>query len=200
MASVGWLGPDVWYAHGVHFDDEEVAELGRTRTGIAHCPGSNLRLGSGIARVPDLLKAGAPVGLAVDGSASNDASDLLAEARLALLVHRIGTGVTRMSALDALWVATRGGAAVLGWDDLGSLEPGKLADLAVFRVDDLAHAGGLHDPVASLVFCTGRQNAETVLVGGRFVVKEHQLVAVDAAAVAAEQNARAAALLGRGRA
>jgi cytosine/adenosine deaminase-related metal-dependent hydrolase len=199
MASVGWLGSDVWYAHGVHFNDEEVAELGRTRTGIAHCPGSNLRLGSGIARVPDLLAAGAPVGLAVDGSASNDASDLLAEARLALLVHRIGTGVTRMSALDALWIATRGGAAVLGWDDVGSLEPGKLADLAVFRVDDLAHAGGLHDPVASLVFCGGRQPAETVLVGGRAVVREHRLVAVDEGALAAEQNARAAALLGRGR-
>jgi cytosine/adenosine deaminase-related metal-dependent hydrolase len=196
MASVSWLGPDVWYAHGVHFNDEEVAELGRTRTGVAHCPGSNLRLGSGIARVPALREAGVPVGLAVDGSASNDASDLLAEARLALLVHRIGTGVTRMGALDALWLATRGGAAVLGREDeLGSLEPGKLADLAMFAVDDLAHAGALHDPVAALLFCGGRQPADTVLVGGREVVRQGRLVGVDEKKLAAEQNQRAAALL-----
>ena len=198
MASVDWLGKDVWFAHGVHFNDDEVAELGRTQTGVAHCPGSNLRLGSGIARVPDLMAAGARVGLAVDGSASNDASDMLAEARLALLVHRIGSGVTRMGALDALWLATRGGAAVLGRDDIGSLETGKMADLAIFAVDDLAHAGGLHDPVASLVFCTGRQNAETVLVAGREVVSEGRLTGVDEAALAAEQNRRAAALLARG--
>lgn len=198
MASVGWLGADVWYAHGIHFNDEELGELARTKTGVAHCPGSNLRLGSGICRVPELLERGVPVGLAVDGSASNDASDMLAEARLALLVHRIGTGVTRMSALDALWVATRGGAEVLGRaGEVGSLEPGKLADLAVFRVDDLAHAGALHDPVAALVFCTGRQNAETVLVGGEAVVREGRLVRVDEAALAEEQNQRAAALLAK---
>ncbi|MFH2006727.1 MAG: 8-oxoguanine deaminase [bacterium] len=196
MESVDWLGPDVWYAHGVHFDDAEIAQLGSTKTGVAHCPGSNLRLGSGIARVPELTAAGVPVGLAVDGSASNDASDMLAEARLALLVHRIGTGVTSMSALDALWLATRGGAAVLGREDLGSLEPGKQADLAVFRVDDLAHAGALHDPVAALVFCTGRQNAQAVLVAGRVRVSEGRLVDVDEAALAARQNRRAARLLG----
>jgi cytosine/adenosine deaminase-related metal-dependent hydrolase len=195
MASVGWLGPDVWYAHGVHFNDEELEELGRTQTGVAHCPGSNLRLGSGIARVPELMQRGVPVGLAVDGSASNDASDILAEARLALLVHRVGTGVTRMSALDSLWLATRGGARVLGRDrEVGSLEKGKLADVAIFRVDDLAHAGGLHDPVASLVFCTGRQNAHAVLVGGKVVVRDGRLVNVDEERLAAEQNRRAGAL------
>ncbi len=197
MESVDWIGSDVWYAHGVHFNDAEVALLGSTGTGVAHCPGSNLRLGSGIARVPELTAAGAPVGLAVDGSASNDASDMLAEARLALLVHRIGTGVTRMSALDALWLATRGGARVLGWDELGSLEPGKQADLALFRVDDLAHAGGLHDPVASLVFCTGRQNADTVLVAGEIRVKKGCLVGLDEQELAARQNQRAAAVLRR---
>lgn len=198
MASVNWLGPDVWYAHGIHFNDEELSELARTKTGVAHCPGSNLRLGSGIARVPELLALGVPVGLAVDGSASNDASDMLAEARLALLVHRIGTGVTRMSAMDALWIATRGGAQVLGRDDeVGSLEPGKLADLAIFPVDDLAHAGALHDPPASLVFCAGRQNAETVLVAGEPVVREGRLVKVDEARLAAEQNRRSIALLAK---
>ena len=197
MESVDWIGSDVWFAHGIHFDDAELALLGSTGTGVAHCPGSNLRLGSGIARVPELTAAGAPVGLAVDGSASNDASDMLAEARLALLVHRIGTGVTRMSAMDALWLATRGGAKVLGWDELGSLEPGKQADLAIFRVDDLAHAGGLHDPVASLVFCGGRQNAEAVLVAGKIRVRQGRLVDVDEAELAGRQNERAAAVLRR---
>ncbi len=197
MESVGWVGPDVWYAHGVHFDDAEVAQLGSTSTGVAHCPGSNLRLGSGIARVPALLAAGVPVGLAVDGSASNDASDILAEARLALLVHRVGTGVTSMSASDVLHMATRGGAQVLGWDELGSLEPGKQADMAIFRVDDLAHAGGLHDPVASLVFCGGRRPAEAVLVAGELRVREGKLVQVDEQELAARQNERAAALMRR---
>jgi cytosine/adenosine deaminase-related metal-dependent hydrolase len=122
---------------------------------------------------------------------------MLAEARLALLVHRIGTGVGAMSALDALWLATRGGARVLGWDEVGSLEPGQQADLAVFRVDDLAHAGGLHDPVASLVFCGGRGNADTVVVAGQVRVRHGHLVGVDEAALAAKQNARAAAVLRR---
>jgi cytosine/adenosine deaminase-related metal-dependent hydrolase len=197
MESLGWVGSDVWYAHGIHFDNAELALLGSTGTGVAHCPGSNLRLGSGIARVPDLTAAGAPVGLAVDGSASNDASDMLAEARLALLVHRIGTGVTRMSAPDALWLATRGGARVLGWNELGSLEPGKQADLAIFRVDDLAHAGGLHDPVASLLFCGGRQNADTVLVAGEPRVRQGRLVGVDEEGLAARHNELAAAVLRR---
>ncbi len=197
MESVDWLGPDVWFAHGIHFNDAELCQLASTSTGVAHCPGSNLRLGSGIARVPELTALGAPVGLAVDGSASNDASDMLAEARLALLVHRIGTGVTRMSAMDALWLATRGGARVLGWDELGSLEPGKQADLAIFRVDDLAHAGGLADPVASLVFCGGRQNADTVLVAGEVRVRKGRLVGVDEAELASRQNERAAAVLRR---
>jgi len=197
MESVDWVGSDVWFAHGIHFNDAELGLLADTSTGVAHCPGSNLRLGSGIARVPELTELGVPVGLAVDGSASNDASDMLAEARLALLVHRIGTGVTRMSAMDALWLATRGGARVLGWDELGSLEPGKQADLALFRVDDLAHAGGLHDPVASLLFCAGRQNADTVLVKGKIRVQKGRLVGVDADELAGRQNERAAAVLRR---
>jgi len=198
MASVYRLRPAHCSGKGITFHAKKLSELARTQTGIAHCPGSNLRLGSGIARVPELLELGVPVGLAVDGSASNDASDMLAEARLALLVHRIGTGVTRMSAMDALRIATRGGAQVLGrQDEVGSLEVGKLADLAMFRVDDLAHAGALHDPVAALVFCAGRQNADTVLVGGNAVVKDGRLVKVDEARLAAEQNRRAAALLAK---
>jgi cytosine/adenosine deaminase-related metal-dependent hydrolase len=179
MQEVDWLGSDVWYAHGIYFNDEEIAELGRTRTGIAHCPSSNLRLGSGIAPVPKLRKAGVPVGLAVDGSASNDSSDMLAEARMALMVHRVGTGIQSMRAMDALWLATRGGAEVLGRDDIGSLEPGKAADFSMWDLDDVAFAGGLHDPVAALVFCNGRRRANKVVVHGQVVVNDGQLVRVD---------------------
>lgn len=178
MESVDWLGDDVWYAHGIWFNDEEIAQLGKTRTGVAHCPTSNLRLGSGIARVVDLRAAGAPVGLAVDGSASNDASDMLAEARLALFVHRIGPhGVGAVNALDALEIATRGSAQVLGREDeLGVIAPGYLADLACFDMMDIAYAGALSDPVAALLFCNSRTRAHTVFVNGQKVVSQGRLV------------------------
>lgn len=197
MQDVGWLGDDVWYAHGVYFNDEEIQELGRTKTGIAHCPTSNLRLGSGIAPVPKLRKAGVPVGLAVDGSASNDSSDMLAEARLALYVHRVGTSVDSMTAMDALWLATRGGAEVLGWNDIGSLEAGKAADVVLWDMRGLAHAGGMHDPVAALLFCNARQPAHTVFVHGQKVVEDGRLVRVDERDLAAYQNELATDLLKR---
>ncbi len=201
MESVDWLGPDVWYAHGIWFNDEEIARLGRTRTGVAHCPTSNLRLGSGIARVPDLRAAGARVGLAVDGSASNDASDMLAEARLALFVHRIGPhGVGAVSALDALEIATRGSAQILHRDDeLGAIRPGFLADLACFDMLDLAYAGALSDPVAALLFCNARARAHTVFVDGKKVVSEGRLVNVDEARVVETQNRIAREILEKAR-
>lgn len=197
MREVGWLGSDVWYAHGIYFNDEEIQELGRTKTGVAHCPTSNLRLGSGIAPVPQLREHGVPVGLAVDGSASNDSSDMLSEARLALFVHRIGTGVDSMTAQDALWLATRGGAEVLGREDIGSLEPGKAADLTLWDMQDLSYAGGLHDPVAALLFCNARQRAHTVFVHGQKVVEEGHLVRLDERDLAAYQNELAADLVAR---
>lgn len=188
MRTTGWLGSDVWFAHGIHFNDEEIAELGRTRTGIAHCPTSNLRLGSGIARVPKLRSAGVPVGLAVDGSASNDSSDMLAEARLATYIHRVGTSVSSMSAMDALFMATRGGAEVLGRSDIGSLAPGKAADFSMWDMEDIAFAGGLHDPVAALLFCNSRTRAHTVMVHGIPVVSNGRLVRLHEGDLAAHQN------------
>jgi len=176
MERVGWVGRDVWYAHGIHFNDDELALLAKTKTGIAHCPSSNLRLGSGICRVPELRKLGVPVGLAVDGSASNDASNMLAEARQALLVHRIKSGVNSTTAMSTLELATRGGALVLGRDDIGSLEPGKAADFAAFDLHDLGYAGALHDPVAALLFCAATQRAHTVVVNGEVVVANGHLV------------------------
>lgn len=176
MESVGWVGPDIWFAHGVHFNDAEIRRLGETKTGIAHCPVSNLRLGSGIARVPELRAAGVPVGLAVDGSASNDASNMMRELRTALLVHRVGTDVEAMPAMDVLDMATRGGAAVLGRDDVGMLRPGMAADLAVFRTDEIGYAGAGHDPVAALLFCGTTSRTDLTIVNGRVVVRGGRLV------------------------
>jgi cytosine/adenosine deaminase-related metal-dependent hydrolase len=178
MEQCDWVGDDVWYAHGIHFDDQEIALLGRTRTGVAHCPTSNLRLGSGIARVPALMAAGVPVGLAVDGSASNDSSSMLGEVKQALLVHRVGTGITAMPTMRALELATRGSASVLGRDDIGRIAPGKAADLAVFDLGELGFAG-VHDPLDGLLMCGTGTRAETVLVNGRVVVSGRRLVTAD---------------------
>jgi 8-oxoguanine deaminase len=178
MESVDWLGNDVWYAHGIWFNQEEIALLGKTGTSVAHCPTSNLRLGSGIAPVVDLRAKGVSVGLAVDGSASNDSSDMLSEARMALMIHRIGPhGITATNTKMVLEMATKGGAQVLGWqDEIGSIVPGFLADIALFNMDDISYAGGLHDPTAALVFCNSRQRAEMVFVNGKTVVKNGRLV------------------------
>jgi 8-oxoguanine deaminase len=190
MESVGWIGEDVWFAHGIYFNDDEIKLLGKTKTGIAHCPSSNLRLGSGIANVVDLRKAGSPVGLGVDGSASNDSSDMLAEARLALLIHRIGPhGVTATTAMDAFEMATKGGAQVLGWDDeVGSIQPGFLADIALFDMNCISFAGGLHDPSAALLFGQSRKRAKYVIVNGKVVVNEGELVNASESKIIEDQN------------
>ncbi|MEE8409514.1 MAG: 8-oxoguanine deaminase [Myxococcota bacterium] len=195
MERVGWVGDDVWYAHGIHFDDHEIELLGSTRTGVAHCPTSNLRLGSGIARLPDLLRAGVPVGLAVDGSASNDSSNMLAEARQALLVHRIRSGVDSTTAMSVLELATRGGARVLGRDDIGSIEPGKAADLVLYDMHDIAFAGAMHDPVAALLFCVAPKRADLVLVGGEVVVEDGRLTGADEDELISAANAIASSMV-----
>jgi cytosine/adenosine deaminase-related metal-dependent hydrolase len=169
LDDLGWLGDDVWLAHCVHLSDTEIARFGDTGTGVAHCPGSNARLGAGIAPVAALTAAGAPVGLGVDGAASNEAGELAAEVRQALLAARLRGGPDALTARAALALGTIEGARCLGRDDeLGSLEPGKLADVALWRVDDLAHAG-IADPVAALVLGPPRP-VDTLLVGGRAVV------------------------------
>jgi cytosine/adenosine deaminase-related metal-dependent hydrolase len=178
MESVGWLGPDVWYAHAIHLDDAAIARMAETGTGVAHCPSSNARLGAGIARTRDLRDAGVPVGLGVDGAASNEASSLLEEVRHAVLFARAKGGPRALTVRDGLEMATIGGARVLGREDeIGSLEPGKLADLCVWRLDTLAHAD-IADPVAALVL-GAPPPLELLLVNGQPVVERDRLVHID---------------------
>ncbi len=191
---LGWVGADVWHAHIVHPSAAEVTRLGRTQTGVAHCPSSNMRLASGIAPLQAMRKAGMRVGLGVDGSASNDGSHLLAEARQALLLHRVSGNPAALTAHDALWLATRGGAAVLGRDDIGALAPGMAADVIGFRLDTLNLAGGApHDPLASLVFCQPPQ-VDLSIIQGRTVVRDGHLLTADLPPLITRHNALARAL------
>jgi cytosine/adenosine deaminase-related metal-dependent hydrolase len=189
MDVLNWTGEDVWFAHSVHVDKDEIALYAETGCGVAHCPTSNMRLASGIAPILEMLHKGVKVGLGVDGSASNDGSHLLAEVRQAMLAARVRAGLMGaslsgeaapplMTARQALEIATRGSAAVLGRSDLGSLEVGKCADFFTVRMDRLGFAGGLHDPVGALVFCAPVQVDNTV-VGGKYVVKDGQVVTID---------------------
>jgi len=179
MEDTGFIGNDVWYAHGIFFTDDELKTLARTGTGIAHCPSSNMRLGSGVCRVREMLDLGIPVSLGVDGSASNDSSDMLAEVRQALLLQRVRYGSGALTAREALAMATQGGARVLGFEDAGKIETGALADLALFPVNRLDYAGALSDPVAALVFCGIRHEADYVMVNGRLVVEGGRLLTID---------------------
>lgn len=178
VEQLGWVGADVWHAHCVQLDASEIALFARSGTGIAHCPCSNMRLGSGIAPLGAMLKAGVAIGLGVDGSASNDSGHLLNEARQAMLLQRVKHGAGAMSARQALELATRGGARVLGRDDIGHLAPGMCADLALYELGTIALTGGDWDPVAALVFC-GPQKAATVIINGRVVVDDYQLTTID---------------------
>jgi cytosine/adenosine deaminase-related metal-dependent hydrolase len=185
---LGWTGDDVWFAHAIHLDDAAVKKIGDTGTGVAHCPSSNARLGAGIARTRDLVDAGARVGLGVDGAASNEAGSLLEEVRHAVLFARAVGGPTALSVRDGLRLATLGGAAVLGrTDELGSVEVGKLADLALWRIDGPAHAD-VADPVAALVL-GAPPPLELLLVDGRAVVERDRVLTVDADALAREAEA-----------
>jgi len=182
LEQLGWIGDEVWCAHCVHLDDSDVRTFGTGGVGVAHCPTSNMRLGAGIARVRPLLDAGVPVGLGVDGSASNERGDLLFEVKQALLVARACGGPTALTARDALRLGTRGGAAVLGRDDIGSIEPGKRADLAVYRTDTLELAGS-RDLVPGLVF-SAPHRVDRLYVGGEEVVRDGHLVHADEAEIA----------------
>jgi len=189
MESVNWVGQDVWFAHSVHVNKEEIGVYAKTGCGVAHCPSSNMRLASGIAPLREYMEAGVKVGLGVDGSASNDGSHMLGEARQAMLLARLRAGIEGASlsgkeappiltAREALRLATRGGAAVLGRTDIGSLEPGKCADIIAFNLNRLDYAGALHDPVAALLFCTP-QKVDYSFVGGRTVIQEGILTTID---------------------
>jgi cytosine/adenosine deaminase-related metal-dependent hydrolase len=186
LERLGWLDGDVWCAHCVHLSSHDVRRFGETSTGVAHCPTSNLRLGAGVAPVRALLDAAAPVGLGVDGSASNERGDLGLEVKQALLVARGRDGPEALTAREALRLGTRGGAAVLGREDLGSLEPGRSADLAVWRTDGLEFAGA-SDPVAGLVF-SGPHRVDRLLVAGEEVVRDGHLVNADEDEIAREHR------------
>jgi cytosine/adenosine deaminase-related metal-dependent hydrolase len=195
MESTGWLGPDVWYAHGIHFTEEEIRRIGAAGAGVAHCPVSNMKLSSGTCQVPQLLAAGAPVGLGVDGSASADSSNLLFELRVGYLLHKHAHGPTALTAEDMLWLATRGGAAVLGREDIGSLEVGKAADLFLVDTRQIGYAGALYDDVGLLAMTGSTQVVETVIVDGRVVVREGRLTQVEEEAVAGRANRAGARLM-----
>jgi 8-oxoguanine deaminase len=188
MQSLDWVGEDVWFAHSVWVNQEEINLYTRTGCGVAHCPSSNMRLASGIAPVLEFLAAGVKLGLGVDGSASNDSSHMLAEARQAMLLARLRAGVEGASlsgstkpiltARQALEIATIGGAQVLGREDIGSLEPGKCADFVAINLNHLEYAGALHDPLAAVLFCAPVK-VDYNIVGGKFVVKQGELVTLN---------------------
>lgn len=205
MEDLGWVGPDVWFAHAVYADRAEVDVFARHQCGVAHCPCSNMRLASGIAPIREYLRAGVKVGLGVDGSASNDGSHLLAEARQAMLLARLRSALEGaslsgsqepwiMTARQALELATLGGAQVLGRADIGSLSVGKCADLIAFRLDRLEFAGALHDPAAALLFCSPQQ-VDWNIVHGRPVVQEGALLGVDLPHLVEKHNRAARRLL-----
>lgn len=194
VESLGWTGDDVWHAHCVHMSQSEIDLFGKTKTGVAHCPSSNMRLASGIAKVPAMWQAGVPVGLGVDGSASNDGSHLLAEARQAMLLQRVapdrylseepggrggfGGKPDAMSAREALRLATRGGAEVLGRDDIGYLAPGMSADFIAINLNQVAFAGAVHDPVAAMVLCQP-PGVDYSVINGKVVVENGHLTTID---------------------
>jgi cytosine/adenosine deaminase-related metal-dependent hydrolase len=192
LQQLGWIDSDVWCAHCVHLSDADIETFGGSGVGVAHCPTSNMRLGAGIARVRELAAAGVDVGLGVDGSASNERSDLLFEVKQALLVARARSGPEAMTVREALRHGTRGGAAVLGRDDIGSLEPGKRADLAVWRTDGL-ELGGAADPVGGLVL-SAPHRVDRLYVGGEEVVRDGRLVHADEEEIARHHRAQAGRL------
>ena len=201
MEDLGWAGEDVWFAHGVFIDGDEIGRMAANGTGVAHCPSSNMRLASGIAPVRQYLAAGVRLGIGVDGSASNDGNHLIGEARQAMLLARLAAapslaGGDLLTAREALAMATRGSARVLGRDDVGSLEPGKCADFVGVDLNRLEYAGGWHDPVAALLFAAPTR-VDLTFVHGKAVVKGGRLVGLDAAELAQRHNTASMRLVGR---
>ena len=197
MESLGWLGKDVWYAHGIHFNDAELRLLADTGTGVAHCPISNMKLSSGVCRLHEMLDMGVPAGLAVDGSASNDGSSLMEELRVAYLLHRLTSSEKAPSGYQVLKLATRGSARLLGREDIGQLAVGKRADLFLVDARRLELAGAEYSPADVLATVGLRGPVDYTVVEGRIVVKEGRLAGVDEAAVAERARAVCKAYLDR---
>jgi cytosine/adenosine deaminase-related metal-dependent hydrolase len=188
MEKVGWLGRDVSFAHCVHVDSSEISLFSHTQTGVAHCPSSNMRLGSGIAPVKEMIEAGVRVGLAVDGSASNDSSDFVSEMRNAMLVHRIRSGVNAVSHENILKMATVNSAEILKRHEIGRIATSMAADIAVFRIDDIPHVGAMNDPLGILLMLGNSRRAEYVICNGRIVVEKGNLTGINEHEVAREAN------------
>ena len=197
MESLGWVGPDVWYAHGIHFNDAELRLLADTGTGVAHCPISNMKLASGVCRVPEMLKLGVPVGLAVDGTASNDGSDLLEELRVCYLLHRLHASAAAPTGYDVLKMATRGSARLLGREDIGCLAPGKAADCFLIDLDRLSLVGAQFDPMSVLGTVGFKENVDFTIVNGVPVVQNGVLTTVDEEETVAKANQTVRRYLGR---
>jgi cytosine/adenosine deaminase-related metal-dependent hydrolase len=189
MESLGWLGSDVWFAHGIHFNDDELKLLAGTGTGVAHCPISNMKLSSGIARIPDMLKLNVPVGLGVDGSASNDGSNMLEELRVAFLLHRLSSSKSAPTAYDMLKIATNGSAKILGRDDIGKLSVGMAGDLFMININQLQLIGADFDPKSLLSTVGFRGNVDYTIVNGKVVVKNGILVNIDEEKIFYESDA-----------
>ncbi|KTC60395.1 8-oxoguanine deaminase [Pseudomonas savastanoi] len=194
LDSVGWLGPRTWLAHGIHFNPDEIARLGVAGTGVCHCPSSNMRLASGICPTLDLLAAGAPLGLGVDGSASNDASNMILETRQALYLQRLRYGAEKITPQLVLGWATKGSAQLLGRTDLGELAVGKQADLALFKLDELRFSGS-HDPLSALLLC-GADRADRVMIAGQWRVIDGQVEGLDIKQLIADHSQAARELIG----
>ncbi|MDO4547874.1 MAG: 8-oxoguanine deaminase [Clostridia bacterium] len=196
MESLGWTGSDVWFAHGIHFNDDEILRLAKTKTGVAHCPASNMKLSSGVCRLPDMLKYGVPVALAVDGSASNDCSNLLSEIRIAYLMARLNWSNLSPTGYDMLKIATRGGADVLGMDYVGSLSPGMAADMFLIDVDSPDFAGTLGDYKSLLATVGYARPVKYTIVAGRVICEDGHLVNADEEEIFRKANALAGGLSG----
>ena len=197
METLGWSGPDVWYAHGIHFNTEELRALADTGTGVAHCPISNMKLSSGIARIPEMLKLGVKVGLAVDGSASNDGSSLLEEMRVAYLLHRLNSGADAPTGYDILKMATAGSAALLGRSDIGSIEEGKCADMFMVDSRRIELAGACYDPGSMLCTVGLRGAVDYTIVNGRVTVRDGRICTLDEAALCVAAGRKIREYLGK---
>ncbi len=192
--TLGWMNGNAWFAHSIHLNEDEIKRMGETGAGVSHCPSSNMRLGSGIARISEMLEAGVPVSLGVDGSASNDSSNMLMEIRNALLLSRLQEEKYWLAARDVFWMATRGGANVLGRDDIGQLTVGKQADLALFSLESLEYAGGMSDPLAALAFSVRTSPVDTLIINGQLRIINGQSK-MDENALVHEHNAIANSMI-----
>ena len=188
MQSLDWISGNAWFAHSIYLNDNEIRRAGEAQVGVAHCPSSNLRLGSGIARIKELLDAGVKVGIGVDGSASNDSSNMLLEMRQAMLISRLRASQFWLSTEEILWMATVGGAKALGRNDIGQIESGKCADLTLISMDRIEYAGAQHDPVAAIIFCAAMNPVDWVIVNGQVVVEQGQVRGLDEPALIRKQQ------------